>query len=69
MHVPSPLSTAAEFEGLVEYSYKLFATRKEKIQLATDGEGPLVSLSVHQLLVPFSPYRWRGSVLNVATRR
>jgi len=32
-----------EFEGQVEYSCKVFAERKEKLKLSSDGDGPLVN--------------------------
>ena len=37
-----PTKITAEFEDLEEYSCKHFATRKEKILLTAEGEGPLV---------------------------
>lgn len=36
----------AEFEGQVEYSCKVFAERKERMKLTSQGEGPLVSTNV-----------------------
>ncbi len=38
------ISPHAVYEGREEYSYKLFAVRKEKVSVGSKGEGPLVSV-------------------------
>ena len=59
-HTPSHVTLwhITVFEGIMEYSCKLFAPRKEKLQLETDGEGPLVSFFYNlALLVLLVRYR------------
>ena len=49
------------YERLEEYSYKYFASRREAPRLSSEGEGPLVLMSIfHSINKPkFAPYKDR----------